>query len=94
MKSIVSVLFLSSVLVVAPFAGQAFADVDDEARIAKCLDDNDDEGQTDDALMTYCTCANEKMSSYESTTITEWEKAHADEQEQCSKQAGWKSTPD
>lgn len=40
--------------------------------------------------MSYCSCANEAMSSSNSKTITEWEKQNADDQEACSKAASWK----
>jgi len=88
----IKALFLSATLLVmtATTAPPAFANVADEQRVAPCLDDNDDAGQTDKVLMSYCSCANEAMSSSDSQTITEWEKQNADDQEACSKAAGWK----
>ena len=94
MKSLFSILSLAMLMGIGGFCAPAWADVDDEQRIAACLDDNEDENQTDATLMTYCTCANQSMSGYETMTITQWEKQHADEQEACSKQAGWKSVPE
>jgi hypothetical protein len=84
-----AVLF-SALLATTTLAAPAHADVDDEQRIAQCLDDNDDSGQTEAVLMSYCSCANEAMSSSDQQTITEWEKRNADDQEECSKTAGWK----
>jgi hypothetical protein len=65
--------------------------------IGQCLEDNADEGQTTDAVATYCSCANEKMmqDNYgRDIDISEWEKMNADGQEACSKEAGWVSHPD
>lgn len=65
--------------------------------IGQCLEDNADEGQTTEALSTYCSCANEKMmqDNYgRDIDISEWEKMNPDGQEACSKEAGWVSRPD
>lgn len=65
--------------------------------IGQCLEDNADEGQTTEALSTYCACATEKMmqDNYgRDIDISEWEKMNADGQEACSKEAGWVSHPD
>ena len=65
--------------------------------IGQCLEDNQDEGQTKEALAAYCACANEKMmqDNYgRDIDISEWEKMNADGQEACSKEAGWISHPD
>jgi len=65
--------------------------------IGQCLEDNADEGQTTDAVATYCSCANEKMmqDNYgRDIDISEWEKMNADGQKACSKEAGWVSRPD
>ena len=65
--------------------------------IGQCLEDNEDEGQTTEALSIYCSCANEKMmqDNYgRDIDITEWEKMNPDGQEACSKEAGWVSQPD
>ena len=65
--------------------------------IGQCLEDNADEGQTTEALATYCSCANEKMmqDNYgRDIDISDWEKMNPDGQEACSKEAGWVSKPD
>lgn len=79
---------------VAPAAASAAADGD---IIGQCLEDNADEGQTTEALATYCSCANERMmqDNYgQDIDISDWEKMNADGQEACSKEAGWISQPD
>jgi hypothetical protein len=75
----------------AAFAGgPARADSDDIKWIGQCVSDNKDEGQTPQVITSYCTCMNNKMSSNETRTITQWEKSHKPEMEACATQAGWK----
>ena len=91
MKTIIQALAAALALAASTtLTTPAFAEVDGEQRVANCIDDNNDAGQTDAVLMTYCCCANEQMSSTGYRRITEWEKADADDQEECSKAAGWK----
>ncbi len=68
----------------------ARADSDDVKWVGQCVKDNKDEGQTVEVITAYCTCMNNKMSSNETQTITQWEKSHKTEMEACSTQAGWK----
>lgn len=70
--------------------GPARADADDAKWVAQCVKDNKDEGQAVDVITSYCTCMNNKMSSNETRSITQWEKANKREMEACSIQAGWK----
>ena len=70
--------------------GPARADADDAKWVAQCVKDNKDEGQTVEVITSYCTCMNNKMSSNETRSITQWEKANKREMEACSAQAGWK----
>ncbi|RDV05403.1 hypothetical protein [Undibacter mobilis] len=70
--------------------GPARADSDDAKWVAQCVKDNKDEGQTVEVITSYCTCMNNKMSSNETRSITQWEKANKREMEACSTQAGWK----
>jgi len=70
--------------------GPARADSDDVKWVGQCVKDNKDEGQTVEVITAYCTCMNNKMSSNETRTITQWEKSHKTEMEACSTQAGWK----
>jgi hypothetical protein len=71
--------------------------VEDGDILGQCLEDNADEGQTTEAVSTYCSCANEKMmqDNYgRDIHISQWEKMNPDGQEACSKEAGWISHPD
>jgi len=86
----ISTILLSSLLLVAPFAGQAYANADEDAQIAECIEDNDDAGQSAETLQAYCDCASTAMGTFGQQTVSDWEKTHADEQEACSKQAGWR----
>lgn len=67
----------------------AYADADDAKWVAQCISDNQSEGQSVETLTKYCTCMNEKMSASETMSITEWEKTHTKENEECSKSANW-----
>jgi hypothetical protein len=87
MKLIFSALVLFGLAV--PSAA-AFADSDDLKWIAQCLKDNASEGAATEVVQKYCTCMNNKMSSSETQSITQWEKSHPTEQKACDKEAGWK----
>lgn len=62
---------------------------DNKKWIDKCVADNADQKQTGEVVKAYCECMNDKMSSDETKSITEWEKTHKAEEEACSKKAGW-----
>lgn len=80
---------LVSVLAVA--AGSARAqNADDIKWIGQCVTDNKDEGQTPAVVVAYCTCMNNKMSSNETRSITQWERANPKASEACGREAGWK----
>ncbi|UVC11273.1 hypothetical protein IHQ71_12250 [Rhizobium sp. TH2] len=86
----------SILLLVSAFPTYSLAAAEGDI-IGQCLEDNADEGQTTDAVATYCACANEKMmqDNYgKDIDSSEWEKMNADGQEACSKEAGWVSRPD
>jgi hypothetical protein len=70
----------------------AFAqqNADDVKWITECVNDNKDEGQSAPVILGYCTCMNNKMSSNETRSITQWEKANPRAMEACARQAGWK----
>ncbi|MBF0343794.1 MAG: hypothetical protein HQL06_06140 [Nitrospirae bacterium] len=87
MRKIVLVMVFS-LLVVA--VSQVFADEYDLQWISKCLEDNKREGQSNETVMKYCKCMNDKMSSDETRSITEWEKTHKKEMAECDRVAGWK----
>lgn len=87
-------LTITSALLLAGFAaafaaGPAHADSDDIKWIGQCVSDNKDEGQSVAVITRYCTCMNNKMSSNETRSITQWEKSHPAAMEACANQAGW-----
>ena len=91
MKAITALALSALVTICA--AGPVLAqkqDADDVKWIRECVSDNKDEGQTAPVILAYCTCMNDKMSSSETRTITQWEKANPRTMEACSRQAGWK----
>jgi len=81
-----AVLFAASML----GSALAYADADDAKWVAQCVSDNKDEKAAVEVITKYCACMNNKMSSNETQSITQWEKTHVTEQEACSKQAGWR----
>ncbi len=87
MKVKVSTLFLIASVTIS---GLAFADADDTKWIAQCMMDNKDEGKSTDVVRKYCECMNDKMSSNETQSVTQWEKSHPTEEKECSAKAGWK----
>jgi hypothetical protein len=89
MRISVPALFAASLFMAAPLAQPAYANNDEDAQIDQCIDDNDDAGQSEDVLNAYCQCASGKANDF-GVRISDWEKTHADAQEACSKEAGWK----
>ena len=69
---------------------QAFADADDVKWINQCIKDNKDEGATAAVVRKYCECMNNLMEASETRSITQWEKTHKKERDDCSRKAGWK----
>ncbi|MBV9862978.1 MAG: hypothetical protein JO267_12630 [Alphaproteobacteria bacterium] len=74
----------------ALFAGVAFADSGDAKWVAQCVKDNQDARVSVEVITRYCTCMNNKMSSDETRSITEWEKTHETERHTCDREAGWR----
>ncbi len=68
----------------------ALADADDNKWIAECIKDNADAKVPTEVIIKYCACMNNKMSSNETLSITQWEKTHPVERADCDRQAGWK----
>ena len=75
----------------APTASFAQAmNADDVKWVNQCINDNRGEpGATPAIARAYCVCMNEKMSSNETRSITQWEKSHPAARKACEKQAGW-----
>jgi len=90
MKKILAITIMAGVLYSFSAACTWANNADDIKWIATCMDDNKDEGQSAEVVRKYCECMNSKMEDDESQTITQWEKFHPQEREQCSKRAGWK----
>ena len=67
----------------------AFADADDAKWVAQCVKDNQDEKTSVEVITKYCTCMNNKMSSNETQSITQWEKTHVAERQACDRESGW-----
>ena len=82
--------FIAGIALAMPGAALAQQTSDDVKWITQCVSDNDDQGQTAPVVLAYCTCMNNKMSSNETLSITQWEKSHPREMEACSRQAGWR----
>ena len=79
-----------SLVVIFGLAGAAKADSDDVKWIAQCMKDNQDAKTDASVIQKYCSCMNNKMSSDETQSITQWEKTHVAERKACDKEAGWK----
>lgn len=90
MKKSVIKLVAAAAIVAAMASGSAFADSDDTKWIAQCIKDNKDEGAKEEVVYKYCECMNNKMSSNETKSISQWEKTHPNEMKACEKEAGWK----
>ncbi len=78
-------LFVASAMI-----GAARADSDDVKWIAQCMKDNQDAKVAASVIQKYCSCMNDKMSSNETQSITQWEKTHVAERRACDREAGWK----
>ncbi|HIJ60134.1 MAG TPA: hypothetical protein HPP56_05910 [Nitrospirae bacterium] len=66
------------------------SNADDIKWIAKCMDDNKNEGQTVEVVRKYCECMVSKMDENETRSVTQWEKSHPKERKECDKVSGWK----
>jgi hypothetical protein len=82
------VIGLLCVVALLSASGTAFADADDVKWINQCIKDNKDEGAKAAVVRKYCECMNSKMDASETRSITQWEKTHKKERDDCSKQAG------
>jgi hypothetical protein len=87
MKTIIKALAVAAMVLVS---NQVLADADDAAWIGKCVTDNAKEGASAETVAKYCSCMNNKMSSSETQSITQWEQSHPAEMKACEAEAGWK----
>lgn len=91
MKRFMALAIMVCVLLLSGSGLIVAADDSDSIKwIAKCMEDNKDEGQPAEVVRKYCECMNSKMATDETQSITEWEKTHPQEQKTCSAKAGWK----
>jgi hypothetical protein len=92
MKPFLTLAFATAALVAVASSQPAFAQqtADDVKWIKECVADNKDEGQTAPVILGYCSCMNNKMSSNETRSVTQWEKANPRALEACAREAGWK----
>ena len=81
-------LSLSGLATAADEAKQS--DPEDAKWIAKCIEDNKDQGQTAEVIKKYCECMVSKMADDESQSVTQWEKTHPESRKECDKASGWK----
>ena len=85
-----AIVLLSAGLAFATTATVAIAATTDDVKwINQCAGDNKG-AATDEIILKYCTCMNNKMSENETKSITEWEKTHVDERKACDRESGWK----
>jgi len=71
--------------------GPVRASTSDDAKwIAQCVSDNKDEGQEGAVVAAYCACMTDLMPESETRSVTQWEKSHKREENQCGAKAGWK----
>ena len=66
----------------------------DDKRVAQCVEDNKDAGQTAEIVKKYCVCMDTKMGAGETSSVTDWEEGHADEEDACGEEAGWADEED
>ncbi|WP_293801608.1 hypothetical protein [uncultured Bosea sp.] len=83
---VLAALLVGSVCV----GGAVFAQTaDDKKWISQCLSDNQDAKASASVVAAYCGCMNNKMSSDETRSITQWEKANPNARRACEREAGW-----
>lgn len=80
----------ASIIIFLALIGGARADSDDVKWIAQCMKDNQNAKVDAAVIQKYCSCMNDKMSSNETQSISQWEKTHTAEREACDKESGWK----
>jgi hypothetical protein len=92
MKSVLTLAAAAAAFIAVSSSHPALAqqNSDDVKWIKECVSDNRDEGQTAPVILGYCTCMNNKMSSNETRSITQWEKSNPRAVEACAREAGWK----
>ena len=87
MKSVVTLVAVAAAFIAFATLHPVLAqqNADDVKWITECVSDNNDEGQTAPVILAYCTCMNNKMSSNETRSITQWEKSNPRAVESCAR---------
>lgn len=65
-------------------------DPEDAKWIAKCIDDNRNQGQPAEVIRKYCECMVSKMADDETQSVTQWEKTHPESRKECDRVSGWR----
>jgi len=86
MKSLAVILLVLLSLLIAQVA---CAEVDSLDRIERYVADNSAAKVYAEVVQKYCTCMSNKMGSGFSMTISDWEKSHLKEREECDVYAEW-----
>lgn len=63
---------------------------DDLKWVNQCLSDNADAKVSRAVVRAYCVCMNNKMSSNETRSISQWEKANPQARAACDRESGWR----
>lgn len=82
------VLFFSGLTMAAESLTSSGSD-DIKFRIAECIADNKDQGQSAELVRKYCECMISKMDRNEKQSVSEWEETHPRERKKCDEVANW-----
>lgn len=88
MQKIFAAALLGAVVFAAGAASAQTAD--DKKWVTQCLKDNAEAKVSQDVVLKYCVCMNDKMDDNETRSISQWEKANPKIMAACEKAAGWK----
>ncbi len=83
------VLLLALALGAGCSATASSSSADDRRWINQCLRDNREARVPQSVVRSYCSCMNDRMSSNETRSITQWERANPRAREACERRSGW-----
>lgn len=86
MRSAIVALSLSALCFVPLVASAAEMNKD---RVEQCVKDNDGAKVQPDIIRRYCACMSEKIGNTDALSVTEWERTHPKEREECDNFSGW-----
>ncbi|MEO5339976.1 MAG: hypothetical protein H7837_05565 [Magnetococcus sp. MYC-9] len=58
--------------------------------VARCIRDNADAHVHRDVVRRYCKCMDDKMSSHDRRSISQWERSHPRATAECERVSGWR----